>query len=403
MINLALIGYGQRGSYLLQKVLSNIDGINVISVCDKYGDRAQQAKKECSSFGFTAECFTDYKEALNVAGIDGAIIATSWDTHSKIALYALEKGIPVGSEVAGEYSVDKCFELVKTQERTKTPYMFLENCCYGEEELLATSLVRKNILGNVVYCSGAYAHDLRNEVAYGIRNRHYRFDNYVHRNCDNYPTHELGPIARLLNINRGNRLVSLTSMSSKSLGLKEYIKSRDDADDIMKNAEFAQGDVVETLIKCAGGEMIRLTLDTTLPRSYSRHFTVRGTKGNYSQDTNSVFLDGEKEYWVPAEYNEATLNNAKNFNEYMPKMWREMTDEDREKGHGGMDWFCINAFINTLKYKTPVPIDIYDGVTWMAISALTEKSIALGSQPVDIPDFTDGKWLTRKPEDVIEL
>lgn len=402
MVNLCLIGYGQRGTSLL-KVLGRIKGVNVISVCDQYEDRADAAFKAAESFGFTPKRFLDYKEALNVAGLDGVIVAASWEVHSDIVIYAMEKGIPVGSEVGGEYSVEKCFDLVRIQQRTNTPYMFLENCCYGEEELLATSMVRHNVLGNISYCSGAYAHDLRKEVAYGIKNRHYRFDNYLKRNCDNYPTHELGPIAKILNINRGNRLLSLSSMSSKAIGLKEYIAGLDDADDIMKNADFKQGDVVETLIKCAGGELIRLTLDTTLPRSYSRQLVVRGTKGSYTQETNSVFMDGDKDYEFPCQYNEVELNNAKKFKQYLPTIWKNVTQEDREQGHGGMDWFLMNAFVDCLREKKQMPIDIYDGALWMAITALSEKSIALGGMPVDIPDFTEGKWLSRKPLDVVDF
>lgn len=402
-MNIAIIGYGCRGQNVTKEVLSKIKGLNIVSVCDKYEDCALLAEKDCISFGFSPKAFTDYRQALSVANIDAAIIFTSWETHCEIAVYAMEKGIPVASEVGGEYSLDNCYTLVRTQERTSTPYMFLENCCYGEEELLATSLVRRGKLGTVVACSGAYGHDLRNEIAYGHQNRHYRFDNYKNRCVENYPTHELGPIAKLLNINRGNRIVSLSSFASKSAGLKEYISSRDDATEEMKKSEFLQGDIVETILKCADGTLIRLTLDTTLPRSYSRAFTVRGTKGSYFMDTNSFFFDGDKEYWVPAEYTEKVLNNASDFASLRPDIWKNITEEDRASGHGGMDWFCYNAFFDALKSNKPMPIDVYDGALWAAIAPLSEKSIIEGGAVQSVPDFTNGKWITRSQEDVVPL
>lgn len=140
----------------------------------------------------------------------------------------------------------------------------------------------------------AYKHDLRKEVAFGKENRHYRLNNYIHRNAENYPTHELGPIARILHINRGNRMVTLTSVASKSMGLKEYIKDKKPEDETLNNTDFCQGDVVNTIITCANGETILLTLDTTLPRYYSRGFTVQGTKGMYMEDNKSLFIDGEE-------------------------------------------------------------------------------------------------------------
>ncbi len=402
-MNIAIIGYGCRGREVTTHVLAKMKEINIVSVCDKYEDRAFSAEKDCISFGFAPKVFTDYRQALSVGNLDATLIFTSWETHCEIAVYAMEKGIPVGCEVGGEYSLENCFKLVRTQEKTSTPYMFLENCCYGEEELLATSLVRRGKLGTVVACSGAYGHDLREEIAYGHKNRHYRFDNYKNRCLENYPTHELGPIARLLNINRGNRIVSLSSFASKSAGLKEYISSREDATEEMLNTDFLQGDIVETLLKCSDGTLIRLTLDTTLPRSYSRSFTVRGTKGSYFMDTNSFFFDDDKEYWSPAEHTEKVLNNASDFASLRPDIWKNVTAEDRRKGHGGMDWFCYKAFFDALKECKPMPIDVYDGALWAAISPLSEKSVAMGGAVQEVPDFTGGKWMTRQKEDVVPL
>ena len=404
MINACVIGLGQRGRGLVRDVLMKIESLRIVSVCDVYEDRVEHILDVLKNGGQEAKGFTDYKEALAVEGVNAAFVFTGWEGHASIAIYAMEHGIAVASEVGCEYSLENCFNLVRTQERTGVPYMFMENCCWGKDELLATSMARRNLFGTVVHCSGAYAHDLRHEIAYGHVNRHYRFDNYVNRCCENYPTHELGPIAKLLDINRGNRIVSVSSVASKAVGLEEYIKTRSDATEEMKQARFKQGDIVTTILTCARGETIVLTLDTSLPRSYSRQFTVRGTKGSYSQETNSVFLDGQKEYWEPSEYHAATLNNARSYEaEYLPSCWKDVSPEALAAGHGGMDWLAYKSFVDAVMNHTDVPIDVYDGATWQAVSVLSEISIQQGGAPQAMPDFTNGAWFRRPRKDVCDL
>lgn len=404
MIRSCVIGLGQRGTALVRDVLLKNPDISIVAVCDVYEDRVSAIQKMVNNAGGDARAFTDWREALNVAGLDAVFNFAAWHVHTEISLYAMEKGIAVASEVGSEYTLESCWDLVKTQEKTGTPYMFMENCCYNRDELLATAMTRRGVFGEIVHCAGAYAHDLRNEIAYGHVNRHYRFDNYLHRNCENYPTHELGPIAKLLDINRGNRILTVSSFASKAAGLAAYIATRADATEEMKAAKFKQGDIVNTIITCAGGETILLRLDTTLPRSYDREFTVRGTKGMYMQSLNAVYLDGDKEYWEPVEYAENSINNAKKYEEeYLPRLWKEITPEEKQAGHGGMDWFTYKAFVDALKSGAPMPIDVYDAAVWQSISVLSEASIAAGGAPQAMPDFTGGKWIVRPRFDVCEM
>ena len=268
-----------------------------------------------------------------------------------ISIDAMRKGIPVACEVGGAYTLEECYELVRTYEETQTPFAFMENCCFNNSELLATAAVRAGALGQIVHCSGAYGHDLREEVSHGNLWRHYRLDNYRNRNCENYPTHELGPIAKILNINRGNKFVSLVSVASKAIGLEAYIENKKlyEQDATLKDAHFKQGDIVNTIITCEGGETILLTLDTTLPRSYSRAFTVRGTKGMYEMDTNSFFFDGMAEDFDTCAYYKRCIDNGKEYEErYMPDMWRNMTEEQKASGHGGMDYFIYREFVDCI-------------------------------------------------------
>lgn len=408
-IKFAIIGLGHRGFSMLRDNLINFEEFEFVALCDLYEDRIEDAKKLIlEKRPDTKEIFTstDYNDILKLKGLDAVYVASAWESHIEIAIAALRAKIAVACEVGGSYSIDECFELVKAYEETKTPFMLAENCCYNKSELLGTAMARANKFGKIVHCSGAYAHDLREEITYGNINRHYRLRNYTVRNCDNYPTHELGPIARLLNVNRGNRLMSLVSMASSAHGLEEYVKKNNLAkkDPTLKDRTFKQGDIVTTIIKCANGETITLTLDTTLPRSYDRAFTIRGTEGYYCMTTNSVYFDGMPELWDPVQHVRDTINNAAEYEEeFLPDVWKNITEEDMKRGHGGMDGILFARFIKNLQEGNPMDIDVYDAATWMCISALTEKSIEQGGAVQEIPDFTNGKWIIREPKDVIEL
>ena len=404
-LSVAMIGLGERGYGVLDfLLLPCFKDVHIAAVCDVYEDRVIKAQERCEADGRPKPFgSTDYREVLkHYPDLDAVLIYTSWDAHTEIAVAAMRAGIAVGSEVGCEYSLEACWELVHTQEKTGVPYMLLENCCYDKQELYVTAMARCGKFGEVVHCEGAYGHDLRSEVAQGIKNRHYRFRNYVNRNCENYPTHELGPIAKLLGITRGNRILTVSSFASKAAGMKAYVKEnaeRLELSDEVVNADFKQGDIVKTILTCSGGQTVVLTLDTTLPRFYSREFTVVGTQGRYMQLNNCVIL-GEAHEETAA----STLNNAKQYeDEYLPDFWKNVTPEMLKAGHGGMDYFTHKAFFDALRSGDPMPIDVYDAATWMAVSVLSEQSIKMGGMPQTMPDFTNGKWLSRPLQDVVKL
>ena len=224
----------------------------------------------------------------------------------------------------------------------------------------------------------------------------------MEHNCENYPTHELGPIAKLLDITSGNRFTKLVSMSSKAQGMKHYIANNPKYSERLKDAEFKQGDITTTMIQCERGETIFLKLDTTLPRMCERGLTVSGTKGFFCQTTQSVVVDGDGFNHELDPYKK-TFNSAENYTEYLPDGWKNITQEQLKSGHGGMDYLMLKNFFDCVKNKKPFPIDVYDAVTWMSVTPLSELSIAQGSMPVDCPDFTRGKYKNRKTVDVFEF
>ncbi len=388
---IALIGVGGRGEGLYRVALRQREYLDFVAVCDNYLEKCEYIANEMVEDGRPRPAiYTDYKKCIDETKPDVIVVATAWEAHLKVSMYAMNKNIPVACEVGGAYSLKQLWELVRCYEKTKTPIMMLENCCYGQMELLALNMKRLGLLGKIAHCEGGYRHDLREEVTTGAEKKHYRLQQYIHRNCENYPTHEIGPIAKLLDINCGNRFVSLFSMGNTAIGLEEYVKEKDIKS--LKGVKFQQSDVVTTVIKCAGGQTITITLDTCLPRYYSRGFLVQGTKGLICEENRSVYLQDafSEECW---SWKENFNNIDKYYEKYNHKIWRNY--KPGKDGHGGMDTLVFNAFFEALDKGEEMPIDVYDFATWACISVLSEQSLSTGL-PVAFPDFTDGKWIIRK-------
>lgn len=400
-VKLGLIGLGRRGLTLIDS-LAVMKDVQVTAVSDRYLDRITGARDKLESLtGIRPEGSADYWDILNNPDIPAVIISTSWNTHARIAVDAMRAGKYVGLEVGGAYDIEDCWELVRTHEATGSHLMMLENCCYGESELAVLNMVKKGFFGKVVHCRGAYQHDLRNQIVCGRENRHYRFGDFLHRNGELYPTHELGPIANVLDLNRGNRMVSLCSMSSRPAGLRHWVESSLPADSDLQKLEFAQGDVTTTMIQCAGGQTILLTHDVSLPHPYSRGGRVQGTKGIYMEDGQQIFFwDRVKDQYTGDSEQEFDWEPFADFKErFAHPLWRWYKEVGvPENGHGGLDYLVLSAFAEAVRNGAEPPIDVYDAASWMAVTCLSEQSIAMGGHPVAVPDFTRGAWIDRAPQ-----
>ena len=390
-VRVGWVGLGGRGYGLLGMVLDTMPDVDVVGVCDLYEDRVERGRALVKEKrGVSPMAVTDYRRLLERDDIDAIITPSAWEAHIDVCIDSMLAGKYVATEVGGAYSINQCWELVRTYERTRVPCMMLENCCYGDREMTVLNMIKKGLFGEVIHCEGGYRHDLRDEVANGDINRHYRLRNYMNRCAEIYPTHELGPIAKYLNINRGNRMISLTAMASKSAGIQQWI-ANNRPEDPHAGFPFVQGDIVTTCIKCAHGQTIVLTHDTSLPRAYSRGNLVQGTKGIWSEDKDGMLLEGMLD---GPSYAHKFIPYAEFEKDHKHPLWRNYTAGG---GHGGMDYLVMRGFIEAVKNQTQTPIDVYDTAAWMAITPLSEDSIACGSMPVAIPDFTNGKWTNREP------
>lgn len=399
-VRVGYIGLGRRGIGMLQHVFSAMADVEITALCDLIPERMDAAAEMLSAAGLPAPTkHTDYHDLLRNPDIDAIIIMAGWNARVACAIDSMNAGKYTAIEVGCAYNIEECHALIETYERTKTPVMMLENCCYGRREMAALRMAREGLFGDIVLCSGGYHHYL-NEVELlkekedgTIDLQHYRIAEYMNRNCEQYPTHELGPISKLLNLNRGNRVLSLRSIASGARGLTDYMQYHLPEGHPYRALRPRQSDIVTTILECAGGEQIILTLDTTLPRAYySRQFGVRGTKGMCQESAGHVctyFLEGMTE-------GADTFNNEKEFLKTHDHPLHVEYANQARGGHGGMDWLVGRAFIESVKHGTQTPIDAYDTALWLAIAPLSEASIACGGAPVEVPDFTKGRWFRRE-------
>ena len=395
-VRIAVIGVGGRGHGQMCTLLGMPD-VKVAVVCDVYADRVKRACDTCAEIqGFRPDGTLDYREAVRRADIEAVCIFTSWQTHARIAVAAMRAGKYVAFEVGGASSVEECWRLVRTSEDTGKPCMMLENCCYNDTEMALLNMVKLGLFGELVHCEGGYLHDLRDEIGNGDVHRHYRQDNFHCRNGELYPTHELGPIAKYLNLNRGNRMLHPCSMASKSAGLRSwYRKNRPDTP--FPEKQVNEGDIVTTMIKCANGETIFLKHDCTIPRPYSRFGMIQGSLGTWQEDGHHIFLEGISPVHE-GEWTHSWEPDTGYLKKYEHPLWREYREFGLRGGHGGMDYLVLRGFVESVQNGTTPPIDVYDTASWMVITALSEQSIAMGSVPVPVPDFTNGEWIHRHGE-----
>lgn len=402
-INLGLIGVGLRGTGHLNNLLKRND-VEIKAICDIDLERIQICQTKIQDAGRKqVEAYTEnetaYKKLLARDDLDGVVISTPWLWHFPMTIDAMKNGIIPAVEVSGAASVKECWDLVNTYETTGTSMMFLENVCYRRDVMAVLNMIRLGLFGEIIHCHCGYQHDLRAVkfspgVEFGEKGKHeavWRTQHSVKRNGDLYPTHGVGPIATYLNINRGNRFISLTSSATKSRGLHNYVIEKGGEDHPNAQIKFKLGDVVTTVITCANGETILVMHDTNLPRPYSLGFRVQGTKGLWMNDGNQIYIEGRSPQ--PHQW--------ESFDPYLIEfdhpLWKRYSQDAEGAGHGGMDFFVLNAFVESLKRQVPPPLDVYDTAAWRVITPLSEQSIAEGGEPQAFPDFTSGNWIRRKP------
>ena len=410
IVRLGFIGTGLRGQWLLD-LASKREDVIIPAICDidqHMIDRTLRILKrnEKEEPDIYKKGDDDFLNLVKRDDLDAVIIATPWEWHHPMAVAAMKEGKHVGLEVPAAITVEDCWDLVDTAERTGMECMILENVCYYRPVMAVLNMVREGIFGELLHCQCGYQHDLREvkfndgKQAYGggvefgdkgFSEAKWRTQHSVERNGDLYPTHGVGPISTMLDINRGNKFEHLTSTATQSRGLHNYIVKHGGKDHPNADVKFALGDIVTTVIKCHNGQSVVVSHDTSSPRPYSLNFRVQGTNGIWMGDQYSIYLEDKSpkpHEWEPFD---------KYLTQYDHSLWKSFENDADGAGHGGIDFFIVRAFIESIKRGVKPPIDVYDAVSMSVISPLSEKSISNGSSAVEFPDFTRGKWKNNKP------
>lgn len=421
-VNIAFIGLGGRGIGHLIRVAKTED-VEITAICDIDPATISRAQKYLVKNGHAeAEAYTDgeyaFEKMLEREDIDGVIISTPWLWHAKMAVKVMKAGKYAAVEVAAANTIEECWDMVNASEETGMPCMILENVNYGRQVLAVSNMVKQGVFGNPVHATCGYRHSLlgvkfNKDMKYGEGAKGeavWRTEHSLKRNADVYPTHGVGPIAAMLDINRGNRFLYLTATASKAAGLKDYIEEHPNGgkDHPYAQLPWKQGDVITSVIKTANGETIIVKHDCNLPRPYSLDFSMQGTDGLVEWDglNRGLIKTADGSDINPARIHVEGQTASHGWEEleswikkYDHPLWKKYEEEANKSSHNGIDFFVTREFINCVKEKRQPVMDVYDAAAWSAITPLSEASIAAGSAPQYFPDFTRGNWIKRKPID----
>jgi predicted dehydrogenase len=396
LVRVGIIGTGARGSGLLENLLQ-FPAVQCRAVCDLLPDRAQNAAHRVQQHsGTRPEVYAGseviWEKLLERSDLDAVIIATPWDLHGRMAAGAMRAGKCPGVEVPAAITLQECWDLVRTSEKTGIPCMMLENVCYFQRVLALLRMVREGVFGDILHCEAGYQHDCRFLMFDAQGKLTWRGRHSATMNGNLYPTHPLGPVAQWMNINRGDHFVSLVSMSTPARGLKRYAAEKLGPNHELARRDYAQGDINTTLLKTANGLTVTLYYNILSPRPYDPIFRIQGDKGIYLGTNSSVSLEQPgktTDQWEPFEPYQQ---------KYAHPLWQALAAEAaKTAGHEGAEYLMFHDFLKAVRAKALAPQNVYDAATWSAVVPLSIESVAHHSKPVVFPDFTHGQWKKTSP------
>jgi predicted dehydrogenase len=395
-LRVAVLGTGSRGTDMI-RISLRLPGVRIAAVCDvseASATRAQTVVEQAT--GQRPVPFTrgteDYKRMLDSAEIDVVLVMTPQNQHAAQSIYAMKAGKHVGSETPVAYTLDECWELIETKERTGRRFMLLENYPWSRTRMMVLHMAHTGVFGDLTYGEGSYIHDTRNLAYEKDGSLSWRGEIARKYRGDIYPTHGLGPVSLWLGINRGDRYTTLVSMDTGTRGLQAYARERWGKDHPAAQTGFFQkGDTTVTMLRSANEKMVLLRYESGSTRPMGGWESLNGTKGSYdgSPAGESIHLAGRS----PAHTWERL---DKYRDEYDHPFWKRDGTAASATGHGGGDYFVLREFYRAVAEDREPPIDVYDGVTWSAVLPLSGDSIRQGSKALDFPDFTRGRWKQKK-------
>ncbi len=402
-VRIGIIGTGNRGTAHLNRAME-LPWVEIPALCDTRPQALAGAQDRLQTAGRPkAEPYTGaddaYRKLVARDDLDAVIIATPWNFHAPMAIDAMKAGKWVGVEVPAAQTVEECWELLRVSKATGTPCMMLENWSFRRDNLAVLNMIRQGLFGEIVHCHCAHGHDCINSSPwYFDRAGNVRWcgQYLLDRNCDQYPTHSLGPVLSWMDINCGDALDTIVSMANRSLGINHYFAKTLGPDHPAAKRQYRQGDIVSSLIKTKKGNTIVLNNDMQLPRPYDDRWMIQGTEGVYSEEHNSIYLwrRSPKEHeWEAFPPYQAKFDHTW----WRPQATATPGGDPIAAGHGGTDHLLTRKFYESVRDRTPLPLSLEDGLTMSVVIPLSGESIAKGSTPVPFPDFTGGGWKTNRP------
>ena len=390
-VRIGIVGTGLRGRSVLGELLA-IEGVKIVALCDVVPDKLTRATKMVTDAGQPAPAIYGpadhgFEQLVGRADIDFVYTATPWEWHVPVMLAALAAGKHCASECPIGTTLKDLWALVDASEKAGRHCLHLENCNYGETEMLVNRMVHAGIFGEILHVEAAYLHDLRS-ILFEDRNEGlWRRAWHTRNNANLYPTHGLGPVSWYLDIHAGDRFDYLVSAGSPERGLEVYREATvPDHSDPKWAEKYVTGDHNTSIIKTVKGRTVMLQHDVSNPRPYTRHNRLQGTKGAFEDYPPRIYVEGQKggERW-------GTIDEWKK--DYTHPLWTEVGELARKNGgHGGMDFVMAYRLVQCLREGLVPDYDVYDAAAWSAPFPLSEMSVAKGSAPMKFPDFTRGSW-----------
>lgn len=390
-VRVAIVGTGLRGRSVLGELLA-VDGARIVALCDVVPEKAQRAAKMVTDAGQPAPALYtngdhDFERLVQRDDIDIVYTATPWPWHTPVCLAAMRAGKHAATEVPAATSLDECWALVDTSEKTRKHCLMMENCCYDFNEMLVDTMVKRGLFGEILYAEAAYIHDLRALLFEDKDEGLWRRLPHTNRQGNFYPTHGLGPVAWYLDIHKGDRFDYLVSMATAERGLSLWREAKVPKDSPKWRETYIEGDINSSLIKTVRGKTILLQHTVTSPTPYDRLNSIRGTKGVFKDYPARFYLDGQQ-----GGERFKTIDDFKA--QYTHPLWQRVGEIARAKGgHGGMDYIMAYRLVECMREGLAPDFDVYDAAAWSAPWPLSETSLRKGSAPIKFPDFTRGKWV----------
>jgi hypothetical protein len=410
VVRMGFLGIGSRGAGVVMR-FAQVEGIEIKALCDIVPDRVLRVKDRLKGL-HDPEAYTDnensWKALCERKDIDLIIIATPWDLHAPQAIYSMQHGKHVAIEIPGVKTMEECWSIVETSEKTRKHCTLMANSAYGEFNLLTLNMARKGFFGEIIHGEGAYIHDRVSDPGrwnrdaknnYWFSYRPWRLRENINRDGNLYAAHGLGTICQVMDINYGDKMDTMVSMSSNDFTMSNKMKDLAGKDEYYKpfaDVNF-RGNINTSIIRTSRGRTIMLQHDISSPRPNVRFNMISGTKGIIQLSPSPAKISTGHEWLSEEEFQLIE-------NKYKPEIINKIGDMAKERGgHGGTDTLVAWRIIDCLRNGIPLDIDVYDAALWSSIVPLSEWSVANGSQPVKVPDFTSGAWKTNKRGMDIEL